>query len=205
MKHFFPALLLALFPTLVCLAQTDEIPEKPRPVVILQTGIGLQWFGETYKLYTLTAERPISPYWHLGLQGTFYLKNSPETFYYSSEFLGGFELGGFAKHFLHGRFSGRKTGLYVGPEFHVGARRFQIALDNNIFPPPLVRDYQQYQERITKIMLRWGVQWQFGHATLELAAPFGAEFYNPSEVIGIGYSNETQFVFLPTLQMGVAF
>ncbi|MBC7775597.1 MAG: hypothetical protein H7246_09175 [Phycisphaerae bacterium] len=178
--------------------------DMPPPHVIVQTGIGLQWFGETYKLYTLSAEKPFGHFWHLGLQGTFYLKNDPDYFYYSSRFLDGFEMGGFAKYFLHGRFSGRKSGLYLGPELRFGARKFQISFDN-FFPPPPQPNYQTYKERVTKIMLRWGIQWQFGHATLEVAAPFGAEFYKPSELIGVGYSKDVQFVMLPTLQLGVAF
>jgi len=178
--------------------------DAPPPRIVVQTGIGMQWFGETYKLFTLTAERPLGHYWHLGVQGTFYLSSDPDYYYYSSEFLGGYEMGGFAKYFLHGRFSGRKSGLYLGPELRMGERKFQVSLDN-FFPPPPKPNYQSYKERTTKILLRWGMQWQFGHATLELAVPFGAEIYSPTELTGLGYSNDTQFVMLPTLQFGVAF
>jgi len=195
----FPLLYLPVF------AQDLKDPlDVPLPRGIVQTGIGMQWFGETYKLFTLTAERPLSHFWHLGVQGTFYLSNTTNYFYYSSEFLGGFEMGGFAKYFLHGRFSGRKSGLYLGPEFRFGARRFQVSLDTD-FPPPPKPNYQPYKERTTKILLRWGIQWQFGHATLDLAVPLGAEIYSPTETIGLRYSTDTQFVLLPTLQLGVAF
>ncbi len=204
MKIFLHISLLLL--ALRGFAQDIEDPlDIPPPFMIVQTGIGLQWFGETYKLYTLSAEKPFGHYWYLGLQGTFFLKNNPYDYYYSKEFLGGYELGAFAKYFLHGRFSGRKSGLYLGPEFRFGARKFQISLDN-VFPLPPMPNYQTYKERTTKIMLRWGVQWQFGHATLELAAPFGMEFYNPTDYQrGLGYSNDAQFVMLPTLQLGLAF
>lgn len=178
--------------------------DVPPPHVILQTGIGFQWFGESYKLYTLSAERPFGHFWRVGIQGTFYLQNNPDYFYSSREFLGGSEFGAYAKYFLHGRFSGRKSGLFLGPELRFGARKFQISLDN-VFPPPPMPNYQAYKERVSKIMLRWGVQWQFGHATLELAAPFGVEIYRPTDLIGLGYSSDTQFVLLPTLQLGVAF
>ncbi len=207
MKHLLPTLLLALSPNLSCLAQDlNDLLEKQSPKVILLTGVQIQWFGETYKLYNLSIEHPISKYWHLGLQGTFYLKNNPEYYYYSGELLGGFEMVGHAKHFLHGRFSGRKSGLYLGPEIRFGKRNFQRVEDNFFFPPPPVPNFQSYSERVTKILVRWGVQWQFGHATLELAAPFGVEFYSPTtEVLGLGYSNESQFVLLPSLQFGLAF
>jgi len=207
MKHVVPALFLALSPTLTCLAQDLDAPLKKRPPkVILLTGLQIQWSGESYKLYTLAAEHPVGNYWHLGLQGTFYLKNNPEYYYYSSNFLGGFEMGGYAKHFLHGRFSGRKSGLYIGPEIRHGYRNFQQVENNIFFPPPPVPSVQAYKERVTKLLVRWGLQWQFGHATLELAVPFGMERYSPTtEVIGLGYSAQSQFILLPTLQFGLAF
>lgn len=204
MKHFFTTLLFSLSPTLMCFAQEESVSERPLPKVIVQTGIGFQWFGENYKMYHLSAEIPYSRYWHLGIQSSFYLREQ-SSYYYTSEFLGGYELGAYSKYFLHGRFSGRKSGLFLGPEFRYGTRKFRSSLDFT-FPPPPVPNYQYYEERVTKVMLRWGIQWQFRHAVLELSSPIGAEFYRPSDdAIGLGYSREAQFVMLPSIQLGIAF
>ncbi len=202
MKHFLPVLLFAFCPALSCFAQEEDAPEKRPPYVIIQTGIGLQWFGDPYKLSTFSIERPVEQYWHLGLQGSYYFKRNPD-YYYSNEFLSGFEIGGFAKYFLHGRLSGRKSGLYFGPEFRFGVRRFQYS-NINVFPPPPIPEYIPYNENTTKLMMRWGVQWQFGHASLEIAAPFGIEIYKPNEA-SYNNSRESQFVLLPTMQLGFAF
>ena len=181
----------------------DPLDERP-PALIVQTGIGFQWLGESYKLYTLSVERP-RDYWHLGVQGTFYLDNNSDYYYYPAEFLSGFEMSGFAKYFLHGRFSGRKSGIYLGPELRFGTRKFRLSNDI-FFPAPPIPTYVPYEERITKILLRWGIQWQFGHATLELFVPFGVEHYKSTlNLNGYSNDNENRFVMLPGFQMGFAF
>lgn len=203
MKHFLLAFFIALFPTLPCMAQELKDPlDAPPPRIIVQTGIGLQWFAETFKMFTVSVERPIGHFWHLGLQGNKYLGLSDEYFDYR-DFLGGFEVSGFSKYFLHGRFSGRKTGLYFGPEIRFGARRYQ-STSGNIFPPPPNPEFVQYKERTTKILMRWGAQWQFGHANLELTAPFGMEYFKPPLAYNLG-GHQTRFVLLPAIQLGFAF
>jgi hypothetical protein len=203
MKHFLTTILALL--SFHCFGQESKDPLDQRPpILILQTGIGFQWLGDSYKLYTLSVERP-KGYWHLGVQGTVYLNSQADYYYYSTEFLSGFEMGGFAKYFLHGRFSGRKSGLFLGPELRFGTRKFRLTTDI-FFPAPPVPTYLPYEERITKILLRWGIQWQFGHASLELSAPFGVETYKSTlNISGYGNNHETRFVMLPGLHMGYAF
>ena len=101
--------------------------DLPQPQIILQTGIGLQWFGNNYKLYTLAVEPSINHFWHLGLQGSFYFRDKLRYDFSNQDLLGGYEVGAFAKYFVHGRFSGHKSGLYFGPEFRFGSRKFQIS------------------------------------------------------------------------------
>jgi hypothetical protein len=203
MKLFLQIFLLFL--SLNCTAQElNELPVNHTPKLIIQTGIGFQWLGESYKLYSLSVERP-RDYWHLGVQGTFYLDNNSDYYYYPAEFLSGFEMSGFAKYFLHGRFSGRKSGIYLGPELRFGTRKFRLSNDI-FFPVPPIPTYVPYEERITKILLRWGIQWQFGHATLELFVPFGVENYKSTlNLNGYSNGNENRFVMLPGFQMGFAF
>jgi len=196
------SLLLLLGATLPCFAQVAAPLEKRPPTIILQTGIGMQWFGETYKLSTFSVERPVSPYWHLGLHGGYYFQNQPNFFDFNQSFLGGFEVGGFSKYFLHGRLSGHKSGFYIGPEMRVGQRRFQYS-ENNFFPPVPNPTFIKYEETSVKILFRWGLQWQFGRANLEIFAPFGIEI-NQSNLTSIYYSNESLFVLLPSFQIGIA-
>lgn len=195
-------LLLLLGTALPCFAQDAATLEKRPPSVILQTGIGIQWFGETYKLSTFSVERPVGPYWHLGLHGGYYFQNQPNFFDFNQNFLGGFEAGGFSKYFLHGRLSGHKSGFYLGPEMRVGQRRFQLS-PSNFFPPITNPTHVTYQETSVKLLFRWGLQWQFGRAVLEIFAPFGIEI-NQSNQDTYYYSNQSQFVLLPGFQLGIA-
>ena len=202
MKQLLTTFLLGFLTTLPCFAQVEDPLEKRPPTVILQTGIGMQWFGETYKLSTYSVERPVGRFWHLGLHGGYYFQNQPDFFDFHQNFLGGFEVGGFSKYFLHGRLSGHKSGFYIGPEIRVGQRRFQYS-ENNFFPPPPNPNYVKYQETSVKLLFRWGLQWQFGRAILEIFGPFGIEI-NQSNHDAYYYSNESLFVLLPSFQLGIA-
>jgi hypothetical protein len=184
------------------MAQEEDPLEKAPPRLIVQTGLGLQWFGEIYKSSSLSIEKPFGHFWHLGIQGNLFFQKSSEDFF-ATEFNDGFEIGGYAKHFLHGRLSGRKSGLYIGPDFRFGARNFQV-LQTDFFPLPLIPTYYYYKESTTKILMRWGIQWQFGHANLDISAPFGIELFKTSVKVNGNYQG-TQFVLLPTLQLGYAF
>ena len=202
MKHLFYGILLALFPTLPCLAQDEDPLEKPLPKIILQTGIGLQWFGDGYKQFMISVERPASHFWHFGLQGTHYFQPQSSSSF-GSEFMSGLEMGGTAKYFFHGRFSGRRTGFYIGPELRYGKRKYRYSTDN-VFPLPPVPNYAYYDEKVTKIMLRWGIQYRLGHGILEISAPLGVELVG-SNFPNVSSGTETKFVLLPMLSMGVAF
>lgn len=188
--------------SLSCLAQEEDPLEKAPPRLIVQTGLGLQWFGEVYKSSSLSIEKPFGHFWHLGIQGNLFFQKTSEDFF-STEFEDGFEIGGYAKHFLHGRFSGRKSGLYLGPDIRFGTRNFKV-LQTDFFPPPAIPTYYYYKENTTKLLMRWGIQWQFGHANLDISAPFGIELFKTSVKVNGNYQ-DTQFVLLPTLQLGYAF
>ncbi len=202
MNHFFCALLLALYPTLSCFAQDEASVKKRLPEVIVQTGIGSQWFGKVYKTSTLSIERPLGSFWRLGLQGWYYFNYNADVFSVK-QLLSGYEAGFYAKHFPHKQPSGRMSGFYLGPEIRFGQRRLQATTENVLsFPPSLI--HETYRERLLKFLLRLGFQWQLGHATLDLSAPLGMEIYH-STLKGYNIPKGTQFVLLPMLQLGVAF
>lgn len=202
MKHLLTLLILSLAPTLFCLAQqTDNLEGRP-PLAIVQTGIGFQFGGETTKTFMVSIEKPYKTFWQLGFQGNL-LFQQPDYGNYGFELQNGYELGFFAKYFLHGRLSGHKTGFFLGPELRLGARNVRF-IDYFVFPQPIEPTYVHYKETNSKILLGWGGQWQFGHAVLEISAPFGIEF-TKSDNEYVGSNLGTHFVILPKLLLGFAF
>ncbi|MBC7774735.1 MAG: hypothetical protein H7246_04790 [Phycisphaerae bacterium] len=216
MKHFLPALFLTLTPILNCLAQDiQDRPQNRSPKLIVQTGLGLQLRGELYKFSVLSIETPLDDFWQVGIQGS-HVFPKPNNNGYSfggsdyDKFLGGFEVGSFAKFFLHGKYSGRKSVLYCGGEIRFGAIQSGGQLYGDLFPT--VYTYKTTQ-RTQKYLVRWGTQWRFGrYAILEVALPFGwqhSEFTSKTTENGVERipppTRNGKFVILPTFQLGVAF
>lgn len=199
MKSNLLCLLFALGLSFPCFGQENPLPETPRPRIIVQTGIGMQWIGKPYKLWTYSIEIPESATCHLGFQGNLYFEEIPE-FVSDLHFLGGYELGGFAKYFLKSK---HKTRVYAGPELRLGVRKFKY-LPLDFFPLPTPPTYLHYQENIVKLLLRCGIQRSFGHGILELAMPMGIEF-NRTNSAPNQDAIVKKFRIMPMLQMGVAF
>lgn len=184
-------------------AQEDSKPLAPSPFAIVQTGLQLQWFGESYRLFTISAERPASQHLSWGAQWAMFFKDNQDH-HNTSRLFGGFEVGAYSKYFGRGRFTGHKSGFYVGPDIRFGIRRLGLETIV-IFPPQPNPEYIKYKESFVKAMLRCGMQWRWGHATLDLAAPLGLEFFKSSDINGQAYSGDTKFVMVPALQMGLTF
>jgi hypothetical protein len=202
-KLFYLLVPVFLIISLPCIAQENAPIEKPVPFLIVQTGIGIQWFGTSYKLSTYTIEKPLNRYWRLGLQGTMYFKKHFNPFS-GNEFLDGYEIGPFAQYFLHRQNSGRMSRFFIGPEIRIGIRKFQMESYGDFFPLPPTPVITPYQQHTTKFLLRVGMQWQFGHATLELAVPVGYEC-SKTLLSGVISSSTNKLMMLPTIQMGLAF
>lgn len=182
-----------------------EKPQLPPPNLIVQMGVGFHLFENGYKITNFSIERPIGTFWNLGLQGHFFHKNSESGYYFDPyaylEYLGGREFGLSAEYFLQGRLSGRRSGIYLGMQIMAGQRWYQYNQDFSFPPRPM---YKRYNLNTTKFLFRWGMQWRLGkYASLEFSSPFGMEFTKPSEVTGYA-EEETGFVILPMLQLGIA-
>lgn len=205
MQKLLPALFFALLPTGAPRAQALAQPIEPvLPKAVVQTGIALQWFDDIYKSWVLSAEIPQSTFVSWGAQTNIFLPSYKETASFeSTDFVKGFEIGGYMKYFLHGKLSGRRSGLYLGPELRWGVREFE-AVFSNVFPAPPNVEPIPYQEKAFKVLLRWGIQWQFGHATLDISAPFGLERYKDDFPDG-DPETASRAVMLPTLLLGYAF
>lgn len=199
MKRNFLPILFILGISRLCICQENPTLKTPRPLLIVQTGIGMQWFGQSYKLWTYSIEKPVNASCHLGFQGNLYFEEIPD-FISDIHFLGGYELGGFAKYFLKSK---HKTRFYAGPELRLGVRKYKH-LQIDFFPIPPNPTYLYYRENMVKLLLRCGIQRTFGHGIVELAMPMGIE-YNRSNGAPYQDSNIRKFKIMPMLQMGVAF
>ncbi len=184
-------------------AQDIEDPSlrKP-PVVIVQSGIALQWFDEQYKSFTLAAERPVNLYNHIGLQVNLFFPVYDSDNYYGAIAPGSYEAGVFAKCFFHGRLSGRRSKTYYGPDLRFGQRNYHYT---NYF------DGTEYtvKARTFKFLARLGWQFHLGPAILELATPFGLENETLREDLPANpyYGNDTngtRFIFAPSFSIGCA-
>jgi hypothetical protein len=84
---------------------------------------------------------------------------------------GSFDISAFSKYFLHGRLTGRKSAIYFGPEISYGIRK--VHLKTEPFYDPAIDI--KFKEKITQILLRWGLQYKIGVAVVEFNLPFGIE------------------------------
>ncbi len=204
MKHFLTCLAFLCCPTLPCFAQTELLAKRPAHLIV-QSGIGLQYLNSNFKFFTISIERPISEHWSVGLLWNRLFPSQHQqafSFDLPDSFTGGYEVGGFAKYYLHGRFSGRKSGLYFGPDIRFGGRKFKRNA-SRFFPSVPPFESLIFSGTTTKLLMRWGYHKQLDNAVLEIFVPIGLERYRPDDtVFDTGHN---RFVMIPTLQMGLAF
>jgi hypothetical protein len=204
MKHF----LLLAFCLLFSALQAQDIPDpaarKPYKVVV-QTGIALQWFDVQFKSFTLSAERPLNLYNHIGLQANFFFPN--DDYFYRGITGGSWELGIFSKSFFHGRLTGRRSSTYVGPDIRLGQR---VYLDR--YSDGFENFSAERKASTFKFMARVGWQYHWGPAVLEIALPIGIESENfrggapPPGQFYYGWATDSEwFVMAPSISLGVGF
>jgi len=183
------------------IAQDIEDPSARKPYkMVVQTGIALQWFDEQFKCFTLSAERPLNLYNHVGMQANFFFPNDN---YYRNITGKSYEVGVFAKCFFHGRLTGRRSKSYIGPDMRWGRR---VYLSDGSF----VNETVELKASTFKFMCRIGWQYHFGPAVLELALPFGYEKENfRNENVSSGYYygpyDGSRFVASPLFSLGIGF
>jgi len=178
--------------------QPLEDPSAVKPYrLVVQTGISLQWFDKQFKTFSVSAERPLNLYNHIGVQADFFFPEGP--FEYRSITGDSYEVGVFAKSFFHGRLTGRRSKTYIGPDIRFGKRIYNI--------PSFFGNEPSYERATTfKLMVRVGWQYHLGNAVIEVALPFG----NEKENIGgnFSFSGEGEnnwFVATPAIYIGYGF
>ena len=208
------ALLLIAAP--ICAQDILDIPDPaavPQPQIILLTGLTTQWAEPTFKAVSFGVERPINVYYHLGLQANVFVPGFLQNQYYFGGFgteqfrgaaleSGSFEMAIYYKCFFHGRLSGRKSAIYIAPDFRFGVRRYSD-------------DYTASKERVyyrgvtSKFLLRLGSQYRIGKAVIEVNLPIGIESESSSRE-NTGYSgyysdfSDRRFVMMPSVSLGYA-
>lgn len=177
-------------------AQEMEDPSAVKPYhAIVQTGIALQWFDKQFKSFTLSAERPLNLYNHIGIQTNLFFSEDP--FAYRSISDESYEFGVFAKSFFHGRFTGRRSKTYIGPDIRFGRRVYN---NPGFFGDPNIR-----RKAVTfKYMVRFGWQFHLGSAVLEFSLPIGMEKERLIEnSLFDGNTTNNWFIMAPGLSLGI--
>ena len=179
--------------------------ENREPRLIVGTAIGFQWFENLNRFGALHVEIPIDKYRHIGFSvSKVFTGNSSNYYYNQSVQEGSYEVGLNSKYFLHGRFTMRKTGFYLGTDIRIGQRKYGI-LQYDFSTGGTVEVIEK--QKTSKFMLSWGAQWRFGrHVILDLGVPLGFELFKSKSqnYSGGGYS-DSYFVLLPNMMLGIAF
>jgi hypothetical protein len=199
MKHVLSLLLIAGLYLSTASAQSSD--KRPSANWIVLGGLGFEWFFEEHRNQYLAVEKITADFWHLGIQGA-----RTETFKEQSDYSranSSWEVGLYAKYFLSGRLSGRKSSLYFGSGFAFGQTVYGIP-ETSVFPPPPNMPLLYLPVNIQKYMLLWGVQWRLKRAVLEFSSPMGIKS-SKSKNINYWDQNDNSFVIQPTIWMGFAF
>ena len=198
-----------LLPLFFCLhvfrlgAQDIEDPSTRKPYsLVVQTGVALQWFDTQFKSFTLSVERPLNLYNHVGIQANFFFPNDAD--YYRTISGDSYEVGIFAKCFFHGRLTGRRSKAYIGPDMRLGQRTY---IESGQFDG----DTEERKASTYKFMARMGWQYHLGLAVFEITFPFGFENEkfktdpNPAYYYYYNQTNQTWFVAAPAISIGIGF
>lgn len=177
-------------------AQEMEDPALVKPYhAVVQTGVALEWFDKQFKSFTLSVERPLNLYNHIGAQVNLFFPADP--FEYRSISDDSYEVALFAKCFFHGRLTGRRSKTYIGPDLRL-CRRFY----NN---PPFFGDPTVHTKATAfKFMVRFGWQYHLGPAVLELSLPIGVEKERLEQsTFFLGDITNKWFIIAPGISLGI--
>ena len=202
-------------------AKTPELVDPmslPQPKLIALAGLTTQWFDPNLKAASFALERPVNIYHHLGIQANMIVPGFLEKTYYYFTFPGGtttrqglavesgsFEVGIYYKSFFHGRLTGRKSSIYIGPDIRFGWRRYtDDYLFNGVRTP--------FKGQTTKFLVRLGAVHKIGKALIEVNLPIGAENEKDSRGKtlvdpfgnGSGSLSGRRYVMLPSISLGYA-
>jgi hypothetical protein len=163
-------------------------PDKDRPYhLIVRAGLAFQTVYN-FSSTMVAVERPLGHYHYVGVQINALHSNQGNNAF---------------KYMLHGRFTGRKTGLFVGPGLKIGNRSISAIYYTFPSPFPGVVDQPVIKQRYTQMCLNWGMQRQFGRAVLEWALPICYE-----TILNSSAPNRYEAInwtLIPSISLGYAF
>lgn len=181
-----------------------------KPVCILMVGAGAQTIFRDELLLNgaiISAEFGLDKFNSLGLQYSSIfpsLDRELSVNSYPKIAEGGYEVGVFSKHFVHGHLTGHRMNYFFGADFRMGVRR----LNNLLYNGNLI-EITGDKVFSTKLMAKLGLQWRFKHLVFELNLPMGAEWLRSdrdiltNEPSQQNYYNRTlNFSMYPSIQFG---
>lgn len=180
-----------------------------RPKITLLNGFSGQLTGGGTRSYQASADAWLADYTHIGVQYNYIFPDNGYNYYdnFNGQLQeGSFQMGFHLKYFLHGKYTGRKSGIYFGPEFRFGTlKQKQIYY---IYTPVYSEQTRTASIRSTAVLMRIGKQWNFGKRVVaEINLPFGLDYRKRPLYAGsgnqvTGYVNENFFTFLPAVLLG---
>ena len=204
--------LFCLLFTCVTVVFSQEQVLKKRPTITVTNGLGAYWIAGGFRTWIGSVEVQASEFTQVGLQYNHYFAGDGYDYYdyYNGRLAkGSYQAGFYLKYFLHGRFTGRKSGLYMGPELRFGAFKHERSYYTTAPTYELRTRIESVQT--TVLLLRIGKQWMFGkNIVLDINTPFGMDrrkqpqYSTDGENI-IGYFRDNVFVLAPSIMLGFSF
>ncbi|MBL7827963.1 MAG: hypothetical protein JNJ57_15140 [Saprospiraceae bacterium] len=176
----------------------------------VSNGIGVQWFERGNTSWMAALEYHPTDFVHIGAIYNKFFEEYYENYdnYNPAVGPGSFEAGLYVKSFFKGRFTGRKSGLYIGADCRYGKLKSSF-LQYRFLTGGV--DTIAYTSTTAKVMVKWGVQWWVGkRAVIELTAPWGIEYAREPYIYSqdgypIKFKTRNGFVILPALLIGFNF
>lgn len=196
-------------------ASAQLLFKNKRPELLISSGIGAAFSAGPFNEVHLNLEMVQSPYLNIGLSVHNFLPEtgnynfyfpSPTTSFYADLSDGGFLGGIYARYFIHGRLTGRKSGLYIGTAVRAGIYRVVIR-DYSFSGAPTTMIPAKIPTYFALVDLGW--QFKFGkYILLDLQLPVG---YQSMKLPRIGADRQLldsrtvdNFItFFPGFNMGV--
>jgi hypothetical protein len=191
-QHSEPVDFSAIAPGRLLLSGGTNIQLRERPITAIVLGI----------------ERPFAPFRNLSVQINALVRNDLDQQYEGAIRPGSFEIGVCLKNFLHGRLSGYRSGIYVGPDLRISSRKYVLAPVDFSFPPNPTRTLIYTQGITLRALLNTGWQYRFNRGVIEISLPIGIEHNRadePTSTQGFFINNPYQgnaITLLPTITIG---
>lgn len=214
MKQKIPVLLIFLSIASCAMAQRtkklmDDSEISPGKWLLF-TGMNTQLGEIRIPTVFFGVDLPVGPYKSIGLQLGTLMRSDLNRFQEIAIRPGSFEIAGCLKFFLHGKLSGHRSGVYLGPDFRVSRRNYVFSATDFNFPPNPNRPTFQTKGATLRALLNSGWQFRHNQVLVETSLPIGIEMNTTNLPFVQGQFFYDQYagrklVILPTISIGYVF